>query len=228
MQRGVSLFISSSLFLPAILLIFSIHLLCPCSASGNPEPSPAGISQTPASTVADDDIRDIYGPVRTSLLPGAMRLLPIVACLCAAAGVIFLLYRASMRPSPLPARSPESIAFEALEAARMLMHTDLSREFAFTITSILRQFIHDRFGTPVTSETSEEFLHRISRENDSPLQSQIHLLTDFLSLCDCAKFGKASYPSDILTRLHSAAIQFVTACTELPTPSAVTGEAGSK
>lgn len=206
-----------------LILIFAVSFSLTVSAAeaqndaSPPSPQVTDSGETP---LPSEDIRDIYGPVdfhnfaavagKTALALGAVALV---------ASLLFLLSR-WRRKETIPVKSPEELALEALTAAKMLMQPDLSREFAFSVSGILRQYILARYQVAATSETTEEFLYRLSENNDSPLGKHYILLTDFLSICDAAKFARASFSLDSLEKLLESARHFIEASRPVPVEAA--------
>ncbi len=206
--------------IPALLVVF---LLCSAPLETRTE-EPALSPGVPASRetpeAAGKDIRDIYGPVEFhNFLSIAGKTAPVLGGAAAAAFLLYLLSR-WRRKETVPLRSPEELAFEALHAAKMLMQPDLSREFAFSVSGILRQYILARYQVAATCETTEEFLHRLSKESSSPLGKHYTLLTDFLSLCDAAKFARASFSRESLEKLLQSALNFIDASRPAPAEAA--------
>ena len=61
--------------------------------------------------------------------------------------------------------------------------------FSIRVSDILRRYVTEQFGLPVTRQTSVEFLNGL--RGSSPLsEDEKSLLEDFLNRCDLIKFAR--------------------------------------
>jgi uncharacterized protein DUF4381 len=157
----------------------------------------------------NQDIHDIRGPI--PIPPGW--LLPLIALAAAAllALLAFLVARwwRRRKARPKPARSPEEIVFERLEAARRLIDPPRPREFAAAVSDAVRLYIEDRFTARAARRTTEEFLADLRSGRDPALGSQRDLLAEFLEHCDLAKFAQSPLGRGEMESLHASAVRFV-------------------
>lgn len=156
-----------------------------------------------------EDIRDIRGPV--PIPPGWLLPLAVLGAALLLALVVFLAVRWWRRRAarPKPARSPEEIAFERLEAARGLIDPPHPREFGAAVSDAVRLYIEDRFTARAARRTTEEFLADLCAGRDPALGAQRDLLADFLAHCDLAKFARRPLERLEMESLHASAVRFV-------------------
>ncbi len=90
-------------------------------------------------------------------------------------------------------RSPWEIAFADLEIlkSKHLLETNHFREYYFTLSDILRNYIEKRFGLMAPERTTEEFIKLIRTQSIFSAEQQ-RLLHHFLQECDLVKFAKAT------------------------------------
>jgi len=80
--------------------------------------------------------------------------------------------------------------------------------FSIELSDILRSYVTDQFGLPVTRQTSVEFLGGLAR-NPQFSGDEKALLEDFLNRCDLIKFARYdATPADSRLLLDEA-IRFV-------------------
>jgi hypothetical protein len=82
------------------------------------------------------------------------------------------------------------VALEQLEAARRLMQPEQARAFSIAVSEIVRDYIEIGFEVRAAHRTTEEFLHDLVTQSDSPLVAHQPVLADFLRHCDLAKFAR--------------------------------------
>ncbi|NMC62955.1 MAG: protein BatD [SAR324 cluster bacterium] len=158
-----------------------------------------------------EDIRDIHGLVPISSWFEILRYCMIVFFIVLFSILIFQYLKSRKFKKTMPQKSAEELAFEALREAKSLMSTEQSRDFAFRLSTILRCYIEARYSISATSETTEEFLERMSRGKESELNAYSNLLKNFLLHCDIAKFARAKLSFPELSDLYDSAWQFVEA-----------------
>jgi hypothetical protein len=112
--------------------------------------------------------------------------------------------------SPATAEDAVATALEALRRIRPMIAPERSREFAIEVTSVLRQFLEQRFGLLAPQRATEEFLRESAEAPD--LDARLRdLLGNFLRTCDVLKFGRAEGEKAELEAMHDAAVRFVEA-----------------
>jgi Domain of unknown function (DUF4381) len=167
--------------------------------------SAAPANPPPASAAAVDDIRDIRGPKAVFPLTLLLELLAAAAVL---AGGGYALRRWRQRRLAR-ALTYFEIALRRLEALRGLMQPGRVREFSSAISDIVRQYIEAGFQVTATHRTTEEFLHDILDNDNSPLSPHRSLLSEFLRQCDLAKFAGMSLSSATMESLYQSARSFI-------------------
>jgi hypothetical protein len=76
------------------------------------------------------------------------------------------------------------------------------------VSDILRRYVTEQFGLPVTRQTSVEFLNAL--RNSSPFsEDEKSLLEDFLNRCDLIKFARYEATTSDSELLLEEAIRFV-------------------
>jgi hypothetical protein len=164
------------------------------------------------SVRAAEDIRDIRLPAPSVpgwLWPG------LAAGTAAVAGALYLGWRAWRRRR---ARSPAPLdrALAELSAARALMHAAGARQFAVTVSGIVRRYLEQRYALRVSPRTSEEFLREIVLAPEHVLAPHRARLTAFLEQCDLAKYSGAPLTQPNLEAIHQSAAEFLRATAEEP------------
>lgn len=157
----------------------------------------------------NQDIRDIRGPI--PIPPGWLLPLAVLGAAAIVGLVGFLAVRwwRRRRARPKPARSPEEIAFERLEAARVLIDPPRPREFGAAVSDAVRLYIEDRFTARAARRTTEEFLADLRDGRDPALGPQRELLAEFLEHCDLAKFARSPLGRAEMEGLHASALRFI-------------------
>ena len=187
--------------------------------ANNPAPVPAPLA-TPASSSATStdsgDIRDIHGVIAIPYewLWAAYLLGGIVL-----AAALYSGWRYFRRHAAAKAKLPFEMALERLDAARALMTTDTVREYAFTVSEIIRVYIEQRFGEKAARRTTEEFLSDLLAKTDTPLTGHRALLEDFLNHCDLIKFARWGATERELESMHESARAFILDTRPQPVPT---------
>jgi hypothetical protein len=144
------------------------------------KPAPA------APNAATADIRDIRGPKH---IPSPWLWPAWLAGALALGALGYAVWRWKRRHDLATAKLPYEIALDRLEEARALMQPENAREFSFTVSEIIRDYIGDRFHVWAARQTTEEFLYDLLESSDALLAGHGELLADFLHHCDLAKFA---------------------------------------
>jgi uncharacterized protein DUF4381 len=149
---------------------------------------------------------DIAPPVNYSLTP-AWLIYGGCALAVAAIGLAIWYFQRRQSP-PLPPKLPRQQALDALE--QMSNEVDQIRpyEFSIKVSDVLRRYVTDQYGLPVTRQTSVEFLERLAR-NPQFSGEEKALLQDFLDRCDLIKFARYDATPEDSRSLLDEAIRFV-------------------
>ncbi len=170
-------------------------------------PTPA-LSQVPypaSDNASADDIRDIRGP--KAIFPLALVLVLLAGAALLAVGGFILWQRRRRRKSR--ALRYFEIALQRLVKLRELMHPASVREFSSAISDTVRRYIEAGFAVTATHQTTEEFLHDILKDANTPLAQHRPLLDEFLRQCDLAKFAGMSLSMDNMESLYRSAHSFI-------------------
>ena len=171
---------------------FNTPAATPAPANTGPT-STANIVATPASLqpTADQDIRDIRPPYH---IPPGWLWLAWVGGGLALAALGYGAWRWRNRLG-LRVKLPYEIALEQLEAARRLMQPEQARAFSIAVSEIVRSFIEQCFPVRAAHRTTDEFLHELAAQTDSPLAAHREAFAPFLEHCDLAKFARWALPT---------------------------------
>jgi len=152
-----------------------------------------------------EDIRDIRGPIS---IPYEWLWAADMLIALAVAGLIYAAWR-FFRRTATKMKLPFEIALEKLEAARALMTAEAVREYAFTVSEIIRVYIEQTFGEKAAHRTTEEFLSDLLAQTGTPLAQHRALLEAFLSHCDLIKFARWGATERELESMHESARAFI-------------------
>ncbi len=143
------------------------------------------------STLAAEELHDIAPPVDYSLIPLWLIFAGTFFALAIIGFIVWLI--AQKRKRPEPPQLPRARALEALE--RMRDQIDLLNPYQFSIrvSDILRRYVTEQHGLPVTRHSNDEKL----------------LLEDFLNRCDLIKFARHEATSADSRLLLEEATRFV-------------------
>ena len=178
-------------------------------------PPPANASHG-AAAAPEEDIRDIRPPFH---IPSN---LPWIISAAAAAALAAAGYGA-WRWTRKGARRllPYEIALEKLEAARKLIDPETAREFSIAVSEIVRSFIEECFPVRAAHRTTDEFLHELAGQADSPLAAHREAFAPFLEHCDLAKFARWNLPEPQMeAMLDSARVLILSIAKPAPQPTA--------
>jgi hypothetical protein len=134
----------------------------------------------------------------------------------AAVALLILLWRWFGARSARKAQSAYELALEKLEKARPLMREDDPAPYAVAVSEAIRTYLGQRFNSPSTRRTTEEFLRQMEADPAAPLASHRDLLRDFLQACDLLKFARYQPALVELERVQERAVSFVTATKPAP------------
>ncbi len=183
----------------------------PGGASAPANPALNGVPALPqaAAPGQPDDIYDIRPPYFY------LKPLTWLWALLAALAVIALAFGLWHWLAPLRARramTPYEQALERLEKARSLLNEQDPEPYAVFVSETIRTYLGQRFKTPSTRRTTEEFLRQMQSDAGTPLLA-VHrdLLREFLEACDLVKFAHYQPARDELEQVQQRAVSFVTA-----------------
>ena len=125
------------------------------------------------------------------------------------AAALYGAWRFFRRQVATKSKLPFEIALERLEAARVLMTTETVRDYAFTVSEIIRVYIEQRFGEKAAHRTTEEFLSDLLQQTETPLAQHRRRLEDFLSHCDLSKFARWQFSIHEMESMHESARVFI-------------------
>jgi hypothetical protein len=144
------------------------------------------------SMLAAEEFHDIAPPVDYSLIPPWL---------------IFWLI-AQRRKRPQPPQLPRDRALEALERMRDEVDRLNPYQFSIGVSDILRRYVTEQHGLPVTRQTSVEFLNALAKTPQFSSDEKL-LLEDFLNRCDLIKFARHEATSADSRLLLEEAARFV-------------------
>ena len=150
-------------------------------------------------TVAVDTTKGFKGIkgiiyIKTSWLDYIWYIVGGAVLLLIIAGII-LFFALRKKPAktvpPVPKEPLQTIALRKLSALdkQQLWQQNKAKEYYVELTDIVRNYVEERFATPVMELTTDELLHKAAR--DPELQPYAPLLSAILHTADLAKFAKA-------------------------------------
>lgn len=158
------------------------------------------------SILAAEELHDIAPPVDYSLIPtwavfaASFVVLTLVGLL-----VLWLVKR---RKPARPPQLPRERALEVLRALEGDIESVSPYQFSIAVSDVLRSYVHQQFGLPVTRQTSVEFLNDL--RNAPRFESdEKSLLEDFLNRCDLIKFARYNATASDSRLLLDEAVRFV-------------------
>jgi len=159
------------------------------------------------SILAAEEFHDIAPPVDYSLIPSWAIAIAILAGIALVGCAIWWLtnrYRRSAPPPPLP----RDRALAALRNAEPDVERLSPYEFSIRVSDILRGYVSEQFGLPLTRQTSFEFLEQL-KNSSTFSDEEKQLLEAFLNRCDMIKFAKYEASREDSRLLLEEAAQFV-------------------
>jgi len=123
----------------------------------------------------------------------------------------------------LTPRTAYELTLEKLEKARALLQEAHPMPYAILVSETVRGYLGQRFQTPSTRRTTEEFLRQMEADVTTPLAEHRDLLRGFLQSCDLVKFARYQPTLAELEKVHERAVTFVTATKPVPLPSQQNG-----
>ncbi len=160
-----------------------------------------------------EDIKDIKPPLNLPLhwLEDFWWAWLLLALIIIAVAVFFFVRRKKaiefQQAPPLP---PWEKAMRQLEelGVKDLSGQGLWRDYYFTLSTILRHYIEERFAIKAAEMTTEEFLQKV--KNEGVLSSeQKNTLRDFMIIADMVKFAKHAPLRDEAQQSFDLVLKFV-------------------
>ena len=179
-----------------------------------PAPAPASPAINPtnpadqAKAAKQDDLYDIRPPF--FYLHSWLLLWIALAAVALLALILLVLFRLQPKRLLSP-RSAYDLALEKLEKARALLQEKDPVPYAVLVSETIRSYLSQRFQTPSTRRTTEEFLRLMETDHNTPLAGHRDLLREFLQSCDMVKFARYQPTLTELEKVHQHATSFVTA-----------------
>ncbi len=169
------------------------------------------------------DIKDIAGPETLPSLWEMVALIGgIVIGLLLLGALIYFLYRTLTRTRKIAA-PPLTVARRRLDSLAEVIDVLDANAFSQGLSESLKNYLTDRFGDPIRSETTEEFLRRLSEARANTLPTSLReKVATFLSVSDEIKYGRSSDAARHKLPLLELARE-VLACEPEPEPSPAGG-----
>src|SRR5436305_7976809 len=156
--------------------------------------------------LAAEELHDIAPPVDYSLISPWLIFAGTFFGLAIIGFIVWLI--AQRRKRPQPPQLPRHRALEALERMRDEIDGLNPYQFSIRVSDILRRYVTEQHGLPVTRQTSVEFLNAL--RGSSPFSDdEKSLLEDFLNRCDLIKFARYEATLSDSELLLEEAIRFV-------------------
>src|SRR5213596_607756 len=156
--------------------------------------------------LAAEELHDISPPVDYSLISPWLIFLGVFVSLTVIGLVIWFIAKSFRRPTP--PQSPRERALALLEQTRTQITAIDPYRFSIRVSDILRRYVTEQFGLPVTRQTSVEFLNGL--RGSSPFSDdEKSLLEDFLNRCDLIKFARYEATLSDSELLLEESIRFV-------------------
>jgi len=140
------------------------------------------------ATILAQEFHDIAPPVSYSLIPPWMIFAGVALALFLIGGAVWLIVRA-IRNRAVPPQLPRDRALAALGRMQGEIGSTKPYEFSIKVSDILRSYVSEQFGLPITRQTSVEFLEAL-RQTPRFSETENMLLEDFLNRCDLIKFAR--------------------------------------
>lgn len=165
----------------------------------------SAVASVAGAAPAEDDIRDIRGPIQ---IPEPTSWWPYVLAVALALAVV-LAVRELVRRRRTP-MSAEAIALRDLDAARGQVESGDAHMFAIAVSNTIRDYVERAFGVHAPTRTTDELLRELMADT-SPVAAHRHELGVFLEHCNLAKYARWSLTRDQMTAMLESARTFVRA-----------------
>jgi hypothetical protein len=164
------------------------------------------ISEMTMPVLLAAEFHDIAPPVDYSLIPPWLIFVGVFVSLAVIGLIVWLIAKSLRRPTPI--QSPRERTLALLEQVSAQITAINPYRFSIRVSDILRSYVTEQFGLPVTRQTSVEFLSGL--RGSSPFaEDEKSLLEDFLNRCDLIKFARYEATSADSELLLEEAIRFV-------------------
>jgi hypothetical protein len=160
----------------------------------------------PVSILAAEEFHDIAPPVDYSLISPWLIFVGLFFLLTVIGLIVWFLTKSLRRPTP--PQPPRERALALLEQIRTQISAMNPYRFSIRVSDILRRYVTEQFGLPVTRQTSVEFLNGL-RASSPFSEDEKSLLEDFLNRCDLIKFARYEATTSDSDLLLEEAIRFV-------------------
>ncbi len=164
--------------------------------------------------LAAEEFHDIAPAIDYSLIPPWMIFAGTFLALTIVGLIVWLIVKGSKRPQP--AQLPRDRALDALERIRDQIDRLNPYQFSIRVSDILRRYVTEQHGLPVTHQTSVEFLNALTNAPQFSSDEK-SLLEDFLNRCDLIKFARYEATSADSQLLLEEATRFVKGGQQLAT-----------
>ena len=170
-------------------------------------PNPLSAITRPDAAQQDqlDDIRPPYFYLRSWFW------LWLALALIAAIALLILLWILFKPRHQLTPKTAYDLTLEKLEKARALLREDQPIPYAVMVSEAIRTYLGQRFQSPSTRRTTEEFLRQMEADRTTPLAEHRALLREFLQSCDLVKFARYQPTLSELEQVQQNAYGFVVA-----------------
>jgi hypothetical protein len=153
-----------------------------------------------------EEFHDIAPPIDYSLISPWLVFLGVFISLMVIGLIVWFISKSFRRPTP--PQPPRERALALLEQIRAQIAATNPYRFSIRVSDILRRYVTEQFGLPVTRQTSVEFLNAL--RGSSPFsEDEESLLEDFLNRCDLIKFARYEATTSDSELLLEEAIRFV-------------------
>jgi hypothetical protein len=153
-----------------------------------------------------EEFHDIAPPIDYSLISPWLIFLGVFVLLTAIGLIVWFVAKSFRRPTP--PQPPRERALALLEQIRTQITAINPYRFSIGVSDILRRYVTEQFGLPVTRQTSVEFLNGL-RDTSPFSEDEKSLLEDFLNRCDLIKFARYKATTSDSELLLEEAIRFV-------------------
>jgi len=165
-----------------------------------------GGQAVPGAVAPQEDIRDIRGPIS---VPEVVRWDLVAIGLLALIGLFAVGWAWWRRRSTVRARKAYETAFAQLEKAKSLMKPEQARAFSYLVSETIRTYIDKQFHLGVKHRTTQEVVRELLDDSEGPLQVHSHLLKEFMSYCDLAKYAQWGLSQEEMQAMLISARRFV-------------------
>lgn len=158
------------------------------------------------SILLAEEFHDIVPPVDYSLIPTWAVFAAVFLGLSLLGAIVWFVTRSRKRGAPI--KSPRERAQAALDRITAEIEILSPYQFSIRVSDILRRYVTEQYGLPVTRQTSVEFLEGLRRAPTFSEEENM-LLEDFLNRCDLIKFARYEATTADSRLLLEEAMRFV-------------------